>query len=65
MIKIRTSFTLLFSTVILFLLIILVIFLRLLDNRKEFGSMQFQRQSSFALSDYLIDRNNELMDTMD
>ncbi|AZQ60801.1 sensor histidine kinase [Flammeovirga pectinis] len=60
MIKIRTSFTLLFSTVILFLLIILVIFLRLLDNRKEFGSMQFQRQSSFALSDYLIDRNNEL-----
>ncbi|TLX78254.1 PAS domain S-box protein [Labilibacter sediminis] len=61
MIKIKTAFILLFSFVIVFLLVILVAFLQLMQNRKEFGKSQINRHYAFVVSDSLRQYSDDLM----
>ncbi|TRX66168.1 PAS domain-containing protein [Carboxylicivirga sp. M1479] len=60
MLKIKTTFILLFSLVIAFLLLILLAFLGLLKNRTSFGESQIGQLHSITLSDQLRERNDDL-----
>ncbi|OHX66740.1 PAS domain-containing sensor histidine kinase [Flammeovirga pacifica] len=60
MIRVRTAFTLLFSVIIIALIITTSVFLKLLDNRKSFGRMQFIKYSKLQISQQIEERNNKL-----
>ncbi|ANQ51146.2 PAS domain-containing protein [Flammeovirga sp. MY04] len=60
MIKVRTAFTLLFGVIIVSLIITTTVFLKLLDNRKGFGRMQFTKHAKLQLSHQIAEKNNDL-----
>ncbi|KXX71382.1 PAS domain-containing protein [Flammeovirga sp. SJP92] len=60
MMKIKTTFTGLFGAIILLLLILSLLFLALLSNRKEFGKMQFNRHESIIVKNEIEDSSREL-----
>jgi len=60
MFKIKTAFTLLFGSVIAFLILILFAFTALLQNRRESDNTQFGQFQSIHISDKLRERNDDL-----
>ncbi|MCT4647074.1 MAG: PAS domain-containing protein [Carboxylicivirga sp.] len=60
MLKIKSTFILLFSLLITFLLIILLAFFGLFKNRKEFGKSQLGQFHSIQISDQVQERNEDL-----
>ncbi|WP_075602724.1 sensor histidine kinase [Saccharicrinis aurantiacus] len=58
--NIKTSFSILYGTIILFLAAIFIAFLLLFQNRSEFGESQFNRTQVINLSDKIRERNENL-----